>query len=316
MNLGALHIENPRWLAPMSGITEYAFRQVAREAGSGLTFTGLVSAEGLMRKKNLLTLFPEEHPLAVQLFGSEPENMAEASALVESLGADVVDINMGCPARQVVQAGAGANLMRDPGKVEKIVRAVRRMVHIPVTVKIRSGWNRQSVNALEIAAIADACGADAVCVHPRTMDQGFRGAADWQLISQVKRSVRIPVIGNGDVRTRSDVAKMVDETGCDAVMIGRGALGNPWIFSPDRTDLAPPLGDRRAVIERHLLLLKSSYDPRRSVVEARKHLLWYTRALPSCASFHSRISTLTEMESMIETVASYLDFVQGRIACR
>ncbi len=316
MQLGTLEIENPRFLAPLSGITEYAFRSVARESGSGLTFTGLISAEGLGRKKSLLTIFPEEHPIAVQLFGSDPENLAEASGIVQSLGADVIDINMGCPAKQVVEAGAGAQLMKSPERVEKILMAVRRVVAGPLTIKIRSGWNRQSINAVEIAAIAEGCGVDAVCLHPRTVDQGFRGRADWSLIARLKRSVGIPIIGNGDVRSSADAGRMMDETGCEAVMIGRGALGNPWIFSPGRTDFAPSLKERRKMIGRHLFLLKGHYDPKKAATEARKHLLWYSRGLPFNTSFHLKVSMLRDIEPMLDAVDSYFNFIQEKNSCR
>lgn len=323
MALGNLQLYHPLFLAPMSGITDYPFRRLVRETGCGLTFTGLVSAEGLIRKKeSLLKIGQDDHPVSVQLFGSSPEVLAEAAAMAESMGADAIDINMGCPARQVIEAGAGVDLMRSPEKVKKILIAVRGRVNCSLTIKIRSGWDKHHINAVEISKIAEGCGVDAISLHPRTMDQGFRGRADWNLIGDVKRSVSIPVIGNGDVKTPFLAKRMIEETGCDGVMVGRGALGNPWIFSPENSDHAESrpnptlsLKERRQVIEYHFSLLQDHYGEKKAVKEVRKHLYWYTKALPFSASFHSKLSTLKEKEAMFEAVRSYFDFVERRNEC-
>ncbi len=232
MKLGNLQLDSNLVLAPMSGITDFPFRRLAKEKGCGLTFTEMVSAEGLLRKReSLLKIEKDDHPVSVQLFSSNPEVLANAAEMAEAMGADAIDINMGCPARQVVETGAGVALMQFPEKVERIIIEVRRKVKVPLTIKIRSGWDREHINAVEISKIAEDCGVDAIFLHPRTKVQGFRGQADWNLIGEVKRAVHIPVIGNGDVTAPSLVKKMLEETGCDGVMIGRGALGNPWIFS-------------------------------------------------------------------------------------
>ena len=300
----------------MSGITDYPFRRLAREMGCGLTFTGLVSAEGLLRKgRSLLAIGEDEHPVSVQLFGSKPEVIAEAAVMAESMGADAIDINMGCPARQVIKAGAGVDLMRLPEKVKEILSAVGGRVRCPLTIKIRSGWDSHHINALEISRIAEDSGVDAVSIHPRTMDQGFRGRADWNLIGDVKRSVNIPVIGNGDVKTPLSAKRMFEETGCDGVMVGRGALGNPWIFCPEGQNPFPSLEERKGTIGRHLSLLQNCYGEKKAVKEIRKHLYWYTKALPFNASFHSNLSDLKEKEALMEAIRSYFDSIERRNSC-
>lgn len=208
MRLGNLSLNSNLVLAPMSGITDYPFRQLAREMGCGLVFTEMVSAEGLIRRgEAFLKIKKDEHPVSVQLFGSDPEVLAEAAGIAEAMGADAIDLNMGCPAKQVVMTGAGVDLMRFPEKVKGILIKVRKKVKKPVTIKIRSGWDEKHINAVEISKVAEDCGAEAISIHPRTRDQGFRGRADWNLIGEVKKVVRIPVVGNGDVITPS-IAKI------------------------------------------------------------------------------------------------------------
>ena len=264
MNIGNLQLDHPLFLAPLSGITDYPFRKLAREFGCGLVFTEMVSAEGLLRKgKPFLKMGEDEHPVSAQLSGSTPEALAQAAEMAEAGGADAIDLNMGCPSRKVTDTGAGADLMRFPEKIERILREVRRSIRCPFTIKIRSGWDDHHINALEISRIAEDCGVDAITIHPRTRAQWFHGRADWKLIGEVKRAVRIPVIGNGDVTTPYLVERMLEETGCDGVMIGKGALGNPWIFDPENrwaiekgTAIHPSLEERKRVIERHYELLQ------------------------------------------------------------
>lgn len=308
-------------LAPMAGITDYPFRQVARESGCGLTVTEMVSADGLVRKGvSLLKVVKGEHPISVQLFGSNPEVLSEAAALAEASGADIIDLNLGCPAKQVIKVGAGVALMRSPERLQAILRKMRKRVSCGLTVKIRSGWSKSEMNAVEIARLAEDCGIDAIAVHPRTKDQGFRGKADWNVISEVKRAVRVPVIGNGDVTSCQLIRKMVEETGCDGVMIGRGALGNPWVFSEGPSDpmerRSALLGERRRVtIRRHLSLIRSYYEEREVSFQIRKHLYWYTKGLPNCAAFHARLSSLKEVEELTEAVDSYFDSLMRRGPC-
>lgn len=324
MRLGNLQLSNNLLLAPMSGITDYPFRQLTRQMGCGLVFTEMVSAEGLIRKgESFLKIKKDEYPIAVQLFGSDPEVLAEAAGMVEASGTDAIDLNMGCPAKQVVMTGAGADLMRFPEKVKNILMKVRKKVKIPLTIKIRSGWDEKHINALKISKIAEDCGIDAISIHPRTREQGFRGRADWNLIGEVKTSVAIPVIGNGDVMTPSLIKKMFSKTGCDGVMIGRGALGNPWIFHlknspPLEKDPAgsPSLEDRKNMIDHHFSLNQSFYGEKEAVEKIRKHVYWYTKGLPSCASFHSKLSGFRDKKVLFEAIYFYFDFLQRRNPCR
>ena len=317
MNIGNLQFDHPLFLAPMSGITDYPFRQLAMMHGCGLVFTEMVSAEGLIRRgETFLKIGKDEHPVSVQLFGSSPEILAEASIMAEDAGAEAIDINMGCPAKQVIQAGTGADLMRFPEKVKAILTRVRREIKIPLMIKIRSGWDREQINAVQISKIGEDCGVDAITIHPRTKAQGFRGRADWNLIREVKSSANIPVIGNGDVTTPLLAKKMMDETNCDGVMIGRGALGNPWIFDQGESVLHPTLKEREEVIERHFLLLQSYYGDRGAMREIRKHVFWYTKKLPFSASFRSKLSGLKEKEVLLEAIKSYFDFLEKGGQCQ
>ena len=323
MKLGNLQFDHPVFSAPMSGISDYPFRQMAKEHGCSLAFTEMVSADGLLRKgKSFLRIGEGEHPVSVQLFGSNAEILAEAAQMVESMGVDAVDINMGCPAKQIVGPGAGADLMRFPEKVKEILATVRRAVKIPLTVKIRSGWDGEHINAAEISVIAEDCGVDAISIHPRTRVQGYGGRADWDLIGDVKKAVRIPVVGNGDVTAPFLVKKMLEETGCDGVMIGRGALGNPWIFGLNNltrgeTEPAiPTLDERQRMIHHHFKLVQAYYGEKWAVKKFQKHVYWYTKGLRGCASFHSRLSSLREKNDLFEAIHSYFDFVQRRTPCQ
>jgi tRNA-dihydrouridine synthase B len=323
MKLRSLQLTGNVVLAPMSGITDYPFRQIAKEHGCSLAFTEMVSAEGLLRKgKSFLKMGGDEHPVSVQLFGSNPEILAEAAQMAESMGADAIDINMGCPAKQVVGPGAGADLMRFPEKVREILAKVRRAVHGPLTIKIRSGWDGEHINVVEISRIAEGSGVDALSIHARTRAQGFGGRPDWDLIGKVKMAIRIPVIGNGDITTPFLAKKMFEETGCDGVMIGRGALGNPWIFRFENSQhgeerlTVPSLDERKNVIRHHFALARTFYGERWAARKFQRHVYWYTKGFPGCASFHSRLSGLKEEHTLLGAVHSYFDFVQRRTLCR
>ena len=249
-------------LAPLAGITNLPFRLIARSQGCECCFTEMISATGLIRDSertlDYMKSCPEDKPLGFQIFGADPSIMAEAAKFIAGQGPDLIDINMGCPVRKVIKSGAGAKLMKDPVLAGKIIESVVKAVDVPVTVKIRAGWSRNSINAMEMAEIAERSGASAVIVHGRTADQGFSGHADWQIIAAVKNAVKIPVIGNGDIWQAADALNMIKETGCDAVLIGRGALGNPWIFGEIRelsggakTTLGPTVAKRYEIIKKH-----------------------------------------------------------------
>ncbi len=301
MLIKQLLLKNNILLAPMAGITDLPFRLIMRRFGVGLAFTEMVSANGLIRAgrrtRALLASTPEDRPLGIQLFGDSPEVLAEAARRVEEDG-DLLDLNLGCPVKKVVRSGAGSALLRDPGQVARIVAAVRRATSRPLTVKLRSGWDQQTVNFLEIARIAVAEGADAVALHPRTRSQVFSGRADWDQIARLKKAVPVPVIGSGDIFQAADAMKMLEQTGCDAVMIGRGAYGNPWLIADilalqtGQKPAAPAVLDRLEVFRNHLDLFVGHFGPQKALLDLRKHLSWYSRGLPGAAGLRARINNI------------------------
>lgn len=316
-SIGTVAVPNRTVLAPLAGIGNLPFRLLAREGGAGLVCAEMVSAKGLVygssKTRAMLESAPAERPLSLQIFGADPESMAEAARMVAAAGVDILDINFGCSVRKVVKTGAGVALMRDARTVEAVLRAVRRAVDIPLTVKIRSGWTADGAQALEIARIAADAGADAIAVHPRTASQGFSGRADWPLIGRVKAMLSIPVVGNGDIETPEDAARMLDETGCDAVMIGRAAIGAPWLFG-QVVDLlttgryaAITLADRRAAMRRYVV------DTVRHCGEAvgcrmlRSRLGWFVKGLPHNARFREGIRHLASEAEALAAVDAYFD---------
>ncbi|OPY15770.1 MAG: tRNA-dihydrouridine synthase C [Syntrophus sp. PtaU1.Bin005] len=321
LSLGSLKIQNNMILAPLAGISNAPFRMMMREAGCGLAYTEMISANGLVcgndKSRRYLVFHDEDRPLGVQIFGSDPAILAEAVQIADEQGADLIDINMGCPVKKVVKNGAGAALLKDPDRVERILWAVRRATRKPLTVKIRSGWSSQNINAVLIADIAEQQGADAVIVHARTAAQGFSGSADWRIIEEVKNSVGISVIGNGDVKTGDDARNMIVTTGCDGVMIGRGALGNPWIFKealslPDAAsgDARPSLMERKKMILRHLEMESVFEGGDGAVVRFRKHLLWYTKKLRGGAAFRAKATTVSDKDSVLGEIERFFDSLE------
>ncbi len=315
MNIGHLQIKTNVFLAPMAGITDLPFRIIARPFGCGIAFTEMISAAGLIRntKKTMryIESDPSDRPLGIQLFGNEPAILADAVKIVEQHGVDLIDFNMGCPVKKVVKTGAGAALMKDPKLAGAVMEKMRKATSLPLTVKIRSGWNARQLNALEIAKLAEDSGFDAVSIHPRSADQGFSSRADWSLIGTLKQSLHIPVIGNGDIRTPQDAARMINETKCDAVMIGRGVLGNPWLIANIVSYLnggetfVPSLAEREALIIRHLELSVKFFGDRVGVRDFRKHLLWYTKGLHGGARFREKAGQISDMAEAIQLMHDY-----------
>jgi tRNA-dihydrouridine synthase B len=315
MKIGSLTLDHPVLLAPLAGITHLPVRLLARAAGCALVCTEMVSADGLAHGSPhtlpYLRSLPAEKPLAVQIFGSDPAVMAAAAAIVQDSGADVVDINFGCAVRKVVKAGAGAALMRTPKCAEAILREVRRSVRIPVTIKIRSGWDRSGREALEIGAMAEACGVDAVTLHPRTAAQKFSGQADWSIIAALKRRLAIPVIGNGDIRTAQDAERMMAETGCDAVMIGRSAFGYPRIFTEvnarlsGRPALPETLEERLATLRRYVALTVGCYGEETALRLVRNRLGWFTKGLRCAAALRQAAARADSIGAALKLIDAY-----------
>ncbi|MDF2521916.1 MAG: tRNA dihydrouridine synthase DusB [Clostridia bacterium] len=322
MRIGKVETQNNVFLAPMAGVTDMAYRAICRQYGCGLTYSEMVSAKGMYYKsentKELLALAPEEKPAVIQIFGSDADIMAEIAKEVENAGADIIDINMGCPTPKIVKNGDGSALMQKPELVAQIVRRVSDAVAVPVTVKIRKGWDADSVNAVEIASIAEQSGAKAVTVHGRTREQFYSGKADWDIIAQVKKAVAIPVIGNGDILTPQDAKAMLEQTGCDAVMIGRGAQGNPWIFKRTveyltRGRLLPePTYDEKAEMALHHLHRTIGLKGEATgVKEMRKHLAWYLKSMPGSANIKSEVFKLDKASEVEQLLDEYLKYLKS-----
>ena len=285
MKIGSVEIRTTARLAPMAGITNAPFRLIAQECGSGLTTSEEMDAAALLMNSPhadaIAAYYPEERPLAMQLLGKDPDILVRAARKVEALGADIVDLNMGCPMPKITGKGKGAALMRDVPAAARILGAMRKALTVPLTVKIRSGWDDEHVNAVEVARMAEAEGVDAITVHPRTRAQRHSGRAPWAIIGEVVDAVSIPVTGNGDVHSMADTRRMIAETGCQSVMIGRGALGRPWVFNEGFDAL--PRGAQRAyrarVIARHCELIRGHFREKYALIQMKKHLAWYTEGL-------------------------------------
>ena len=309
-SIGSVTLPNQLILAPMAGVTDLAFRQICREHGAGLTVTEMASAKALeygdKKTPRLLRLAPGEHPASAQIFGSDPACMARsAKRALELSGCDIIDINMGCPAPKIVGNGDGSALMKSPDLAARIVAAVKQAVPVPVTVKFRMGWDAQSVNCVEFARLCERAGADMVAVHGRTRSQQYSGTANWDIIRAVKEAVTIPVAANGDVFAPQDVPRILAHTGADFVMIGRGSLGDPWIFERAhalmQTGVLPPLppfAERIDTAVRQIELAVADKGERVALLEARKHVNWYLKGVSHVRDFKKRISALTRLDEL------------------
>ena len=316
-NIDNIKIKNQIVLAPMAGISNSAYRRICKEMGCGLIYAEMVSDKAITfsNKKTLDMLYmtEEERPLAQQIFGSDVDSFVKSAKYIEeNYHPDIIDINMGCPVPKVaVRSQAGSALLKTPEKIYEIVSAVVKAVNVPVTVKIRSGWDSKSINAVEVAKVIEKAGASAICVHPRTRSQGYSGKSDWNIIKDVKKAVSIPVIGNGDIKTPYDAKRMLEETGCDAVMIGRGVLGNPWLikntinYLDGKEVVEPSLIDRVNMCLKHLSLLLDLKGEKIAALEIRNHIGWYFKGVKGANELKNKVYQTSNIHDIISLLNEF-----------
>lgn len=308
-NIGSLQLSSPVILAPMAGITSLPYRKIMKSFGASLVFTEMVSANGLIRDgqktRLLLATCQEEFPIGIQLFGDNPAVLAKAAEMVMDDGS-LLDINMGCPVKKVVRSGAGSALLQEPQRVGQILNAVRKVYHGPLTIKIRSGWDDQSLNFLEIGRIAEAEGVDAITLHPRPRSQGFSGKAHWAHITELKSALNIPVFGSGDIFDPEDGLLMLQKTHCDAIMIGRGGYGNPWLISQTLDLLAGKVASQPSSMEKlqvalqHVQLHREQFGDKKALLEMRKHLCWYARGLDGASHYRAALQKTEQLDQVVD----------------
>ncbi len=313
MKIGNLEIKGYAALAPMAGVADRAFRELCIEQGAAFTVGELTSAKGVVlgskKSQELLAVSAEERPMASQIFGCDPTYMANAAVTALSYQPDFIDINMGCPAPKVIASGGGSALMRNPTLAAEIVKAVKKAINVPVTVKMRLGWDNNSIIAVDFAKAMEQAGADAITVHGRTREQMYAPYANWEEIAKVKKAVQIPVIGNGDVFSAKDAAKLLEQTNCDMIMVGRGAMGAPWIFKQINTYLSegillpdPPLSMKLLTLLRQCEAMCKYKDPYVAMLQIRKHAAWYIKGLPGAAAFRGQCGQISSMDDLKQLV--------------
>lgn len=319
MFIGNIEIKNKVVLAPMAGISNPAYMKICEEMQVGYAVTELISAEAIVRnnKKTLEMLNGIDKlkiPVAVQIFGSNAKTLSKAAKiLVDLYKIKIIDINMGCPVPKVaIKSQAGSSLLKNPEKVYEIVKSVVKSIQVPVTVKIRSGWDENNINAVEIAKKIEEAGASAITIHPRTRKQGYSGLSDWNIIKKVKEAIKIPVIGNGDIKTCYDAKKMIEQTGCDAVMIGRACLGNPWLIKQtinylenNIEPIEPTINEKINMIKKHMDYLLKIKNEHIAILEMRGHACWYLKGLPNTSKFRKEINQIKTKEELIEILNKY-----------
>ena len=321
MKIGTFETENNVFLAPMAGVTDLPFRKICRRYGAGMVYSEMVSAKGLYyndkKTAELMRIDDEERPCAIQIFGSDADIMAQIVPKVMEAKPDIIDINMGCPTPKIVNNGDGSALLKSPEKIGEIVRKVSAISPVPVTVKIRKGWDDDHINAVEAAKIIEQNGGAAVAVHGRTRAEFYSGNADWDIIKAVKNAVSIPVIGNGDIKTAYDAKRMTDYTGCDAVMIGRGSEGNPFIFRQvneylqnGRVDFSPTPNERLCQMLEHIEMLVEEKGEVRGVKEARKHIAWYIKGLPGASRLKGEVFRISDITAMRQCLTEYINHLR------
>ena len=317
IKIGNVELNNNLLLAPMAGITDRAFRIICEKFDPGLVCTEMISAKGLYyddsKTKQLLNMKDEKHPIAVQIFGSDIQSMGYAAEYISKY-ADIIDINMGCPAPKVVKNGDGSKLLLDLDKAKSIIEEVVRKSNVPVTVKFRKGWDNNNIVAVEMAKIAEQAGASAITIHGRTRSEFYSGVADWEIIKKVKESVKIPVIGNGDIKNASDAKKIFDQTGVDGIMIGRGTLGNPWIFEQIKSELNNEVfnisnSEKLSLILEQLNLEIEDKTEKVAIMEMRKHISWYIKNTKDASKIRDKINQITDKKELINTLTEYFNAI-------